>query len=139
MDPAPGQVDHGNNDIITSHLDCSSYTVVPSRLIEPAKMDVDEDPNADDMDVEPIPSPTEPDLSEPLDPDVDDDDIPIPDPDPPSSPGEEDLPDPDIVLDEDGNVVPGNNTSPLIVDVGGAEAGETVGEGNPAVSLGHAI
>jgi hypothetical protein len=43
--------------------------------------------------------------------------------------------DPDVILDDDGNVVQaGNNTSPLIVDVGGPEAGQTASEGNPAVS-----
>jgi hypothetical protein len=44
---------------------------------------------------------------------------------------------PDVVLDDDGNVVDsgnGNNTSPLIVDVGGSEAGQAaISEGNPAV------
>jgi len=97
-------------------------------------MDVDEDPTTGDIPVEPNPSNVEPDLPEPLDPDVNDDNDLPQQTDPPTSSPDLDLPDPDIVLDDDGNVVPGNNTSPLIVDVGGAEAGQTVGEGNPAVS-----
>ena len=98
-------------------------------------MDVDEDPTTGDIPVESDPSTNEPDLPEPLDPDVNDDNDLPQQTDPPTSSPDLDLPDPDIVLDDDGNVVPGNNTSPLIVDVGGAEAGQTVGEGNPAVSI----
>jgi hypothetical protein len=43
--------------------------------------------------------------------------------------------DPDVILDDDGNIIQaGNNTSPLIVDIDGPDAGQTVSEGNPAVS-----
>lgn len=43
--------------------------------------------------------------------------------------------DPDVILDDDGNIIQaGNNTSPLIVDIDGPEAGQTISEGNPAVS-----
>jgi hypothetical protein len=43
--------------------------------------------------------------------------------------------DPDVILDDDGNIIQaGNNTSPLIVDIDGPDVGQTVSEGNPAVS-----
>jgi hypothetical protein len=46
----------------------------------------------------------------------------------------------DIPLDDPGDIIPdagGNNTSPLIVDVGAGQAGgldDVISEGNPAVS-----
>jgi hypothetical protein len=105
-------------------------------------MDVEQDPTAGE---ETNPTQTEPDLSEPG---TDGDVVTLqptttatsildrPQPTETGSSDNDNGVDPDITLDEDGNVTSGNNTSPLIVDVGGPEAhGDVVGEGNPAVSI----
>lgn len=103
-------------------------------------MDVEQDPTAGE---ETSPTQTEPDLSEPgTDSDVVTEPtttatstLDRPQPTETGSSGNSNDVNPDITLDEDGNVTSGNNTSPLIVDVGGPEAhGDVVGEGNPAVS-----
>lgn len=105
-------------------------------------MDVEQDPATGE---ESNPTQTEPDLSEPgTDSDVVTEPtttatstLDQPQPAETGSSGNSSSNDvnPDITLDEDGNVTSGNNTSPLIVDVGGPEAhGDVVGEGNPAVS-----
>ena len=105
-------------------------------------MDVEQDPaNGEETN----PTQTEPDLSEPGTGDTPNDGDIEPSTTTTSEPGSaqptgtgsdnDNGVDPDITLDEDGNVSSGNNTSPLIVDVGGPEAhGDVVGEGNPAVS-----
>jgi hypothetical protein len=104
-------------------------------------MDVEQDPTAGK---ETDPTQTEPDLSEPgTDGDVGTEPtttttsiLDQPQPAETGSSGNNNDVNPDITLDEDGNVTSGNNTSPLIVDVGGPEAhGDVVGEGNPAVSI----
>jgi hypothetical protein len=105
-------------------------------------MDVEQDPTTGE---ESNPTQTEPDLSEPGTGDTTDNsdiepttttasELASPRPTESGSDNNSGV-DPDITLDEDGNVTSGNNTSPLIVDVGGPEAhGDVVGEGNPAVS-----
>jgi hypothetical protein len=106
-------------------------------------MDVEQDPTAGE---ESNPTQTEPDLPEPgtdgdvvtLQPTTTTTSTSTLDQPQPTETGSSDNDngvDPDITLDEDGNATSGNNTSPLIVDVGGPEAhGDVVGEGNPAVS-----
>lgn len=103
-------------------------------------MDVEQDPATGE---ESNPTQTEPDLSEPgtggdvvTEPSTTATSIlDRPQPTETGSSDNDNGVDPDVTLDEDGNVTSGNNTSPLIVDVGGPEAhGDVVGEGNPAVS-----